>query len=226
MFNVYFQSIRQRFKHWPLWFLLFGIFTSNLMSKGMPASEQQLFRDWLSLFAPAEILRQQQKRPNPRWGEKNRDCAGFIRYLIWEVSDHHNKEFRLDNPTVRSLPDIQKIFRPQMKNGLGKNSSYLAAEDLIAFNTYFLGRSKPSTNLKIGDLLFFRDDSAPKNERHHLMLLLIIQNELFVIYHTGEKTGELRLLPLTDLMEHPQDKWHPIVANPHFLGFFRFNFLD
>jgi uncharacterized protein YfaT (DUF1175 family) len=50
-----------------------------------------------------------------------------------------------------------------------------------------------------------------------------------VVYHTGpdEKyPGIMKKLPIADLMEHPNKRWHPSRDNPYFLGFYRWSILE
>ena len=37
--------------------------------------------------------------------------------------------------------------------------------------------------------------------------------------------GELRRVPLAELLDHPQPQWRPVPANPNFLGVYRWNIL-
>jgi hypothetical protein len=49
-----------------------------------------------------------------------------------------------------------------------------------------------------------------------------------VVYHTGPdhgQPGELRRVPLAELLDHPQTQWRPLAANPNFLGVYRWTIL-
>jgi len=71
-----------------------------------------------------------------------------------------------------------------------------------------------------GDLLFFIHPEAQGSPYHSMVYL----GGGKVVYHTGyapQDGGEVRLLTLETLKKHPEDTWHPVKSNPHFLGFFR-----
>jgi uncharacterized protein YfaT (DUF1175 family) len=49
-----------------------------------------------------------------------------------------------------------------------------------------------------------------------------------VAYHTGPQGGApggMRRLLLSELLEHREPRWRPLVGNPNFLGVFRWNLL-
>jgi uncharacterized protein YfaT (DUF1175 family) len=48
-----------------------------------------------------------------------------------------------------------------------------------------------------------------------------------LVYHTGDpERGEVRRLTLETLTRHPDWRWHPVPANPNFLGVHRFLILE
>jgi hypothetical protein len=50
----------------------------------------------------------------------------------------------------------------------------------------------------------------------------------WIVYHTGDldgRQGEIRHVPASLLMQHPDPRWRPLAANPRFLGVYRFNLL-
>lgn len=54
-------------------------------------------------------------------------------------------------------------------------------------------------------------------------------NNVEVVYHTGPHANEpgiVKKLRLQDLNLHPNKRWHPIAANPYFLGIYRWKILD
>jgi len=51
----------------------------------------------------------------------------------------------------------------------------------------------------------------------------------WVVYHTGpdgKHPGIVKKLRLSDLMKHPNKRWHPSEDNPYFLGFYRWAILE
>ena len=56
-----------------------------------------------------------------------------------------------------------------------------------------------------------------------------IVHDDWVVYHTGphgDQPGIVKKLRLEDLNAHPNKRWHPIEANPYFLGVYRWKILD
>jgi uncharacterized protein YfaT (DUF1175 family) len=50
----------------------------------------------------------------------------------------------------------------------------------------------------------------------------------YAVYHTGPEgrwKGEVRRPTLTELLHHPEPRWHPVHGNPAFLGVYRWRFL-
>jgi len=110
----------------------------------------------------------------------------------------------------------------------GTFSQFADAKTLVVANTYFIGRDVRSA--KPGDLLFFRQ---PGRESPFHSMVFVGRSHYgagsdLVVYHTGANgkwTGEMRRVPLASLMRHPDARWRPIVTNPNFLGFYRWNIL-
>ncbi len=49
-----------------------------------------------------------------------------------------------------------------------------------------------------------------------------------VVYHTGPRAGKpgiVKILRLSDLLLHPNSRWHPVESNPYFLGVYRWKFI-
>ncbi len=54
-------------------------------------------------------------------------------------------------------------------------------------------------------------------------------SSIAVVYHTGpdgERPGMVKKVYLSDLAHHPNPRWHPVSANPYFLGVYRWKILD
>ena len=127
------------------------------------------------------------------------------------------------------MPEISRsVFRvapgPYQKGDVeaGKLVGRTTALYLMRYNTVFLGRTPDKA--RRGDLLFFVHPLAVGSAYHSMVYL----GNGMVVYHTGlspEEGGEVRLLSLETLGQHPVKSWHPVPENPNFLGFFRWNIL-
>jgi uncharacterized protein len=86
-----------------------------------------------------------------------------------------------------------------------------------------------------GDLIFYRqlDQNSPYDvpdatQYHSPFHSMIFCGEDGVVYHTGpihRGKGEMRRLLLSDLLHHPDARWHPLPENANFLGVYRWNIL-
>lgn len=84
-----------------------------------------------------------------------------------------------------------------------------------------------------GDVLFFLNDREPAWPYHSMILLeenpeLRDPLERRVVYHTGPRgtsPGIVKILRLSDLAIHPNNRWHPVESNPYYLGVYRWKIL-
>lgn len=182
-------------------------------------SGQQYFRAFLEAFTPL-VLKREKKGGNVRWGEKNRDCAGLVRYLFWETMQPHAEAF------YDSYPEARGVRTGDMREFRGVESSWTAgnftAAGLIAQSLY-LGRNTETLRLKSGDLLYFQSTEL---KIRHVMLVIRTGRDIFLVYHTGDARGELRIRTFADIGSLPESEWHPDVSNPVFRGVYRPQFLD
>jgi len=198
--------------------------------------QSQQFRKWMHALTINLFFSKDMRRPvrnaisnpiiNKRWGEKNRDCAGFIRYLVWESLNFHSSNWHqsFGSAFTIKLQDIKhKVKYPYFQNRKGMRSNYVNAKDLMVHNTHFISRNKKSLNLKEGDILFYKVSASVF---HSMLLFRNYQlGNWMVVYHTGSPKNQLRILNLEDLFQHANTSWHPSSMNPSFLGFFRLNLL-
>jgi len=175
------------------------------------ASPQESAREFLESFTPA-VIRIEKKRGNYRWGEKNRDCAGLVRYLFWELTQKHDETFYARYPEMSRFSGA--IISHTVKSGN-------TAAELIA-NSRPLGRAVKPSQWKTGDLVYF---NSPERRIRHVMLVLRARGELFLVYHTGDVRDELRIRTLKDIMSLSESEWHIEAANPAFQGIYRPHFL-
>lgn len=185
-------------------------------------SGQTYFRAFLESFTPLVLKREKTRNgTNYRWGDKNRDCAGLVRYLFWEAMQPHDKVF------ATQYPDMDRLMPATNATELIRISHEWSAQNFTALQlkarSRFLGRSVNPGQLKTGDLLYFESGEL---RIRHIMLLLRSGPGIYLVYHTGDERNELKIRTLGDLKSLPGTEWHPEAANPVFQGFFRPQFLD
>ncbi len=185
----------------------------------LSASGQQYFRAFLEAFTPL-VLKREKKGGNPRWGGKNRDCAGLVRYLFWEALQAHREDFLDIYPAVRSLRRPMAAEFSAIESDWSRDN--FTASQLIA-RSVFVSRSPSRLRLKTGDLMYFQ---SPELKIRHVMLVVHAGSEIYLVYHTGDARNELRIRTLADIAALPESEWHPESSNPVFQGIYRPLFLD
>jgi len=200
------------------------------------AQDRAAFMRWFAAIAEAQYT-----AISPDWRPEDQDCAGLLRYAYVEALKPKTAEWfakfpylpERAIPAVRTLsypmPQIRRsVFRvapgPYRKGDVeaGKLVGRTTAWYLMRYNTVFLGRTPDKA--RRGDLLFFVHPLAAGSAYHSMVYL----GGGMVVYHTGlspEDGGEVRLLSLETLGQHPLKSWHPVPQNPNFLGFFRWKIL-
>jgi len=205
-------------------------------------SDRRAFRRWFTWLAEAQYFQSPGNRP----GEID-DCAALIRYAFREALRAHESGWAeaAGVPVVPAFAAIGKYQYPYTPLGAalfrvragpyrpsdvadGTFAQFADAETLWRRNTYPLGRDL--RRALPGDLLFFRHETG-RMPFHSMIYLgdsqLRRDGNRYVIYHTGpgEGAGEIRRLTLEELVSYPRREWRPAVANPGFLGVFRWNIL-
>jgi len=205
-------------------------------------ADRVAFRRWFTFLAEAQYFR---GRALPAEID---DCAALLRFAYREALRPHDAAWahQMALPAPASASDIQQyqypytplaaaLFRVRggsfQANDLGDGAfaQFADVETLWRHNTHFVGhdlmRARP------GDLLFFRQD-ASRMPYHAMIFLGHSQiesgHEQYVVYHTGpsgRSAGEIRRLPLTQLLNYPDPRWRPLADNPGFLGVYRWNIL-
>jgi len=200
-----------------LFFILSGTLQGG--SIRLPPVAEQYFRNFTAAFAPL-VIKQEKRKLNYRWGDKNRDCAGLIRYIFWEALQRHDDRF------FGAYPEMQAIHPPDLADlqraALVWTQKNFTATQLIQ-HSRFLGRHSGRLELKTGDLFYF---SSPELKIRHVMLVIRGASETYLVYHTGDARNELRIRTVSDLMLLPETEWHPDPANPVFQGMYRPDFLN
>ncbi|WP_434779371.1 DUF1175 family protein [Neisseria sp. Ec49-e6-T10] len=192
----------------------------NSQNQVMLNKEQSaLFRQWF-----AAIVRQQLKQgPSNRW--THRDCAGLIRFAVFETLREHDTKWRAASgfelaqlPAELNLNAAQKNLKNEWITIEGNKSAYVSALALIQKNSVFV--SKNMNQAQIGDLLFFDQGDA-----QHLMIWL----GNLIAYHTGTVTktdNGLRAVLIPELLNWKDTRWRINQNNPNFIGIYRLGFLS
>lgn len=200
------------------------------------AKDREAFMRWFAAIAEAQYT-----APSPDWKPEDQDCAGLLRYAYVEALKPKTAAWfaKFSYLPERNIPAVKSLSYPLPQIGrsvfrvapgayqkgdveAGKLVGRTTAWYLMRYNSVFLGRTPDKA--RRGDLLFFIHPLA-KGSAYHSMVYL---GGGMVVYHTGlrpEEGGEVRLLSLETLRQHPEGSWHPVPENPSFLGFFRWKIL-
>lgn len=199
------------------------------------AAERTAFMEWFAAIAESQFT-----HTAPDWKTEDQDCAGLLRYAFVEALKPKTPEWFAKFPALKAqgilpinrypLPRIvRSVFRVapgsfEKKDVLeGRLVGRTGAMYLMRYSTVFLGRTP--NKARRGDLLFFVHPLA-KGSAYHSMVYL---GNNRVVYHTGyapSEGGEVRLVSLQTLAQHPEPYWHPDASNPYFLGFYRWKIVD
>jgi uncharacterized protein len=159
----------------------------------------------------AETAVRQARRIDPDWEERQRDCAGLVRFA-------YRRAYAQLSPARVS----EGLFR----DAQGRPAHFADAATLLRQSFALLGRGEAARRaVRSGDLAAFarEDDGGPI---FHLMLLVVPDDPAhapaLVVYHPGEPGAEVRMGRLDDLARDAPAGWRPVPENPLFLGFYRF----
>lgn len=192
---------------------------ANASTPKLDFTQTENLRSWMKRIIEEQI----RKGPSPRWTHK--DCAGLVRFAVFESFKKHDpKWLKANGLSFESLPpEIQ--LTPQQE-GLGKvwnyqngkeKKAYVSALGLVQDNSVYI--SKDINQARIGDLLFFDQGDA-----QHLMVWM----GNYIAYHTGTTTTKdngLRSVRINDLMNWKDSRWQIRKENPNFIGVYRLTFL-
>lgn len=211
------------------------------------APDQEAFRNWFTLLAEYQALRPANEVP----GEIS-DCAALLRYAYRNALHKHDRAWFRENRFAppAALPSVEKYHYPSTPLGAalfrvrpgafrmtdladGTFSEFADARTLELLNTHLV--SKDVRMARPGDLLFYRQ--LEQDSPFHSMIFVgrsqwvergTENAQDLVVYHTGRidrHTGEMRRLPLAELLRHPLPRWRPVAGNSNFLGVYRWNIL-
>jgi uncharacterized protein YfaT (DUF1175 family) len=207
------------------------------------AADRENFVRWLTFLAEAAYY-----RPAAASQNEVQDCAALIRYAYRNALVEHTDAWRraVGLTADPGFGDITKFSYPDWP--LGKNlfrtrpgpfargdfehpafAEFADAATLLKFNTFPVSRQLAAA--RPGDLIFFRQ---PEQAQPFHAMLFVGRSYFqpggtdWIVYHTGEingRRGEVRDLRAATLLDHPDARWHPLAANPRFLGVYRFDLL-
>jgi uncharacterized protein len=219
------------------WTDRFGDGTPDFLRLTDPA-DQAAFRLWFTSIADYQAI-----RPRAEVPAEVTDCASLLRYAYREALKRHDDTwFAVTGMEVAAPPGEilawrypetplgAALFRVRpgtftaADNSDGAFAQFADAKTLVERNAFLVTRD--AKQAEPGDLLFYRQlgQSSP----WHSMVVTRAGARLGVVYDTGPdhgKAGELRRVPLTELLDHPQFQWRPVAANPNFMGVYRWNIL-
>ena len=205
---------------------MLGIVTLLLIAQGplVHPADQRAFRLWFTFLAESQY----HLRPEQRAREVN-DCAALLRFAYRETLRRHDAAWykSLTLPAMPNLPTIADPKNPGFRIGSGRYAQFADARTLKAWNATPVSRRLEDA--LPGDLLFY--EQAGQKLPFHAMIYLgksqfTKDAEKWIVYHTGDHPGEIRRLSETQLREHPQPRWRPLVSNPTFLGVYRWRILS
>lgn len=188
-------------------------------------NDKQAFLNWFT-----SISRSQFYEISNSWDSVHQDCAGLISYAFKESLKKHDLDWFKDHKFIDEARDIERFNYPNIPvigdKCFNSSKGFITsanASSLLNYNMTFI--SKDIDKLSKGDVLFYYDEKH--NMPYHSMVYL--KDQKSVVYHTGpideNNNGEVRLLLIDDLLNHPDSKWHPKLKNKYFLGGFRWRIL-
>lgn len=208
--------------------------------------DRRNFRRWFVSLAESQLY-----KADPAWRADDHDCAGLIRFAYREALKQHDSNWLRSKPFLldAAIPDVRKYNYPKVpllktkifrtREGEFRETDLAdttfavtaMAAKMRSYNTVFLG--KMLENVQPGDLLFYLN-AGDVHMPHHSMIFIgdprkPASLDDAVLYHTGprdDEPGVLKKVRLLDLLQHPEERWHPVPENHYFLGFYRWKILD
>jgi uncharacterized protein YfaT (DUF1175 family) len=187
-------------------------------------ADQQAFRLWFTFLAESQYHLSPEQR-----AREVTDCAALLRFAYRETLRRHDAAWykSLTLPAMPSLPAIQSTRNPGFRTGVAEYRQFADARTLKRWNATQVSRRLQDA--MPGDLLFF-EQAGQKMPFHAMIYLGKSQftkgGERWIVYHTGDKPGEVRRLSEAELLNHPQPRWRPLDSNPTFLGIYRWRILS
>lgn len=203
--------------------------------------DRQAFRRWFTLIAEHQAF------AGPRVPAEINDCAALLRYSYREALRRHDATWAttMDLGAVPAGSDITKYSFPytplgprlfRTNEGIfseadlndGTFAEFADVKTLVLDNAHLVSRDV--LRALPGDLLFYRqfEQRSPFHSMVFLGQSRFGPGSDWVVYHTGPNgswAGEIRRVPLSWLLNHPDARWRPLPGNPNFLGVYRWNIL-
>lgn len=187
--------------------------------------DRESFINWFTSIAKSQFYNMSEG-----WNNIHRDCSGLITFSYKEALKKHDLKWLKDFSTLNEQRDVEKYNYPDIPilgvNCFNTASGFKPGANASSLLNYNMGLiSKNPKDFKKGDILFYYDEEFEMP--YHSMIYL--GESGYVVYHTGpiddDNSGEVRMVLLTDLLKHPDEKWHPKENNNKFLGGFRWHIL-
>lgn len=209
------------------------------------SSDRESLRRWFTAIAEMQFY-----RLSDEWNERQRDCAGLVRFALREALRRHDRRWfqkmgegyesiapDLHAYTLERSPLGEKLFRTDFGSFKESDlkdrfSEFADARTLKNYNVTFVGRNRAQA--EPGDLLFFHQPWVQKYPYHVMIFLGPARHGGagagdWVVYHTGAAptdAGTVKKVRLAVLDRHPNERWRPVTDNKHFLGFYRLKILS
>jgi uncharacterized protein YfaT (DUF1175 family) len=214
-------------------------------------ADRENFRRWFTGIAEMQFY-----KLSDNWNEEQRDCAGLVRFAWREALRRHDRQwFKAMGEGYEAVaPDVkaytldqgilgERLFRTEFgrfsEGDLtnGKFSEFADARSLKNHNVKFISRDR-TRHIQAGDLLFFHQPWVQKFPYHVMIFIGHPRHsgqgaDDWVVYHTGaspfnsaQSGGEVKMVRLALLDQHPARRWRPIESNQNFLGYFRLKILE
>lgn len=199
-----------------------------------PAADEKSLRDSVTRLA---LL--QAKKTSPLWEEKQRDCAGLVRFAYSRALQNPTltEKRKMGIPDVLHLPPVsifaKRVFPDNSRfwqvgfetEGFPRYGAFADAETLIGYN--FRKKTRDVAQARDGDLLVYQKGFEEKVP-YHLMIYVQNRPENLAVYHNGAsgQEAQVRVVRVQDLMTSPDPVWIPGLDNPYFLGVYEWNRID
>jgi uncharacterized protein YfaT (DUF1175 family) len=204
-------------------------------------TDRQAFRHWFTAIAEHEAVAGV-KRP-----AEIKDCAALLRYSYREALRRHDATWAKTTnlgelPAAADVAKYQYPYTPvgprlfRVEEGLfaardmtdGTFAEFADVKTLVLSNAQLINRDVHRA--LPGDLIFYRQ--FEQQSPFHSMIFIgnssLGPGDDWVVYHTGPDgswPGEIRRVPLSSLLDHPDPRWRPVPGNRNFLGVYRWNIL-
>lgn len=193
-------------------------------------SDRSAFRRWFVAIALGQLTHLDD-------GWQDRDCAGMLRYCFREALKRHDNRWLRSRRWLVSaaIPDVAKYSYPNVpvlgtrvfnagQRDANDDEFHAFAEAARLKDNAMVFVSRDANEAQAGDVVFYLNDTRSQWPYH----VMIYAGNGVTVYHTGpdgDSAGIVKRMTLSQLAAHPDRRWHPVSANPYFLGFYRWRIL-